>query len=119
MSISFPSFRHRFSEFEEDVVNIDEIVNSFQKKWKLFTDTDEVKQQKQSKGLSELTRRCFGKPLNKSECISNWDARPLRDAQLKYAALDAFVLLQIHDFIQDRIKTLGINFDYSSKKMCF
>lgn len=127
LAISFPKFRHRFvSEFEEDVINIDEVVNNFQKKWQLFpadepaSDNKAVKApQRQSKGLSELTRKCFGKPLNKSECLSNWDSRPLRPAQLRYAALDAFVLIQIHDFIQNRIKTLGATFDYTSKKMCF
>lgn len=123
LSSSFPKFRHRFCEFEDDVINIDEVVANIQKKSDLFTDDSmepKVKSsQKQPKGLSELTRKCFGKPLNKSECISNWDSRPLRHAQLKYAALDAFVLLQIHDFIQERSKLLDVNFDYTSKKMCF
>jgi hypothetical protein len=37
------------------------------------------------KGLSELVRLCFGKSLNKSEQCSNWERRPLRDAQRCYA----------------------------------
>jgi len=77
------------------------------------------KKQKGSKGLSELTRKCFGAPLNKSECLSNWDRRPLRKAQLQYSALDSFVLIQIHDFIQERSKKLGVDFNYSAKKSYF
>lgn len=122
LAISFPKFRHRFSEFEESVINLDEIVNLILKKCDLFEKDEtangsKVKTAKQSKGLSELTRKCFGKPLNKSECISNWDARPLREAQIRYAALDAYVLIQIHEFIQNKIKSLGVNIDYTAKKL--
>ena len=66
------------------------------------------------KGLSELTRRCFGKPLDKSECLSNWERRPLRKAQLRYAALDAYVLIKIHDYVQERSRQLNVKFDFTS-----
>jgi hypothetical protein len=39
------------------------------------------------KGLSEFVRLCFGKALNKSEQCSNWERRPLRDAQKLYAGI--------------------------------
>jgi hypothetical protein len=39
------------------------------------------------KGLSEFVRLCFGKALNKSEQCSNWERRPLREAQIRYAGM--------------------------------
>lgn len=39
--------------------------------------------------------------------MSNWERRPLSDKQLEYAALDAFVLLDIYDVIADPEKGLS------------
>ena len=38
-----------------------------------------------SRGLSELVRLCFGKPLDKSLQTSDWRKRPLKPAQLVYS----------------------------------
>jgi ribonuclease D len=58
---------------------------------------------------------CFGKPLDKRECMSNWENNPLRKEQLKYAALDAYILIKIHDYIQNKCTELDIKFDYTTR----
>ncbi|XP_031636670.1 exonuclease mut-7 homolog [Contarinia nasturtii] len=50
--------------------------------------------------LSNLVQLCFGKPLDKSNQFSNWNNRPLREEQIIYAALDAFVLIEVYDVIR-------------------
>ena len=43
-------------------------------------------------GLSALAERHLGKPLDKALQCSQWEVRPLTDAQRVYAALDATVV---------------------------
>ena len=47
------------------------------------------------KGLSGVVQFFLGKPLNKSQQLSDWNSRPLSDQQLEYAALDAHCMLNV------------------------
>jgi ribonuclease D len=43
----------------------------------------------------------LGRKLSKEECFSNWHRRPLRRAQVHYAAIDAYVCLVLDGRIQE------------------
>jgi hypothetical protein len=43
--------------------------------------------------------RLFGAALDKTEQVSDWSARPLRQSQLQYAANDAHILVAMADLI--------------------
>ncbi|XP_034829569.1 exonuclease mut-7 homolog [Maniola hyperantus] len=61
--------------------------------------------------LSSLVQACFGVPLEKAEQCSNWELRPLRKTQINYAALDAYVLLEIYNYLQKLCLEQKINFE--------
>ncbi len=44
------------------------------------------------KGLSSLIAKYFGKPLDKSQQLSDWERRPLRVDQVRYAGIIVFFL---------------------------
>lgn len=46
-------------------------------------------------GLAKVTEKVIGKAICKREQMSNWETRPLRLSQQHYAAMDAFILVQI------------------------
>ncbi|KAK4325028.1 hypothetical protein Pmani_004339 [Petrolisthes manimaculis] len=60
------------------------------------------------KGLSNLVYRCFGLPLNKSHCFSNWSARPLTRSQVTYAALDVRCLINVYNYMNQRAAELDL-----------
>lgn len=49
----------------------------------------------QEKGLSLLVHHVLGKPLDKTEQLSNWEKRPLREEQILYAGLALVWELQV------------------------
>jgi len=55
-------------------------------------------------GLSGLSLLCLGKEIDKNQQLSNWKRRPLREDQLRYAALDAHCLIGITDFAASRLQ---------------
>ena len=56
--------------------------------------------QGKAKGLSGFCEAVLGRPLSKLDQISDWSRRPLRPSQLRYAALDALVCLQIYNRLE-------------------
>lgn len=55
------------------------------------------------RGLGAVVRASIGCVLDKSCQTSAWEQRPLSSAQLSYAALDAVVLLLVHDKLQESL----------------
>lgn len=67
-------------------------------------------QQEINLGLSAMTKLCFNKNLNKSLAISNWTVRPLRNEQITYAALDAYIALDIFHTLNGILKQLNLTY---------
>ncbi|CAI5712310.1 unnamed protein product [Peronospora destructor] len=53
-------------------------------------------------GLTAVAETYLGLPLDKRARMSDWERRPLTQAQLYYAALDAHVLVQIYYKMQEQ-----------------
>ncbi|XP_065916559.1 exonuclease mut-7 homolog isoform X2 [Dysidea avara] len=63
------------------------------------------------RGLGLLVKECFGRPLDKSQQLSDWERRPLKREQVYYAALDAYCLLEVYKHLKE--KALAISPDFN------
>ncbi len=55
------------------------------------------------KGLKKLSAIVLGKRISKSQQVSNWDANILTEAQLRYAATDAWICLEIYNTLRNTL----------------
>ncbi|GEA13370.1 ribonuclease D [Alteromonas sp. KUL49] len=58
-------------------------------------------------GYAKLVETLCDKTLDKGESRTDWLARPLREAQLEYAANDVLYLLPCYDILNQRIREKG------------
>ncbi|KAM3600282.1 uncharacterized protein V6R79_020819 [Siganus canaliculatus] len=70
------------------------------------------------KGLSLLVQQVLGRPLDKTEQMSNWERRPLRISQIRYAVADAYCLLDVYSAISSDPAHFGLPADLRSLSSC-
>jgi len=58
----------------------------------------------EEKGLKKLSGIVLGHRISKSQQVSNWDADVLTEAQLRYAATDAWICLMIYNRLKKSIR---------------
>ena len=58
----------------------------------------------EEKGLKKISGIVLNRRISKSQQVSNWDADVLSDAQLRYAATDAWICLMIYNNLRASIK---------------
>jgi len=55
------------------------------------------------KGLKKLSSIVLGHRISKSQQVSNWDADILTEAQIRYAATDAWICLEIYNELRNAL----------------
>jgi hypothetical protein len=96
LAIGFESDLRIFQEFFKTPTGF-EIAN--------LVNLEQLEKENTRVGLATLCEKYLLKKLCKREVISAWNQRPLRRAQLHYAALDAAILLRLHEVMvhKDRL----------------
>ncbi|XP_072515421.1 exonuclease mut-7 homolog [Salminus brasiliensis] len=122
MSGDFKSLVATWPELKEEplvvkgVLDLLHVHQQLQRCWRGGRGSRSVEVNKGSveKGLSLLVQQVLGKPLDKMEQLSNWERRPLRTSQLRYAAADAYCLLDVYLTLSQDPKAYGLPEDLSS-----
>ena len=57
--------------------------------------------------LEYQVRTVLERKLSKFEQVSDWDSRPLRNSQLHYAGMDAWVLISLYEAMQKKAEVGG------------
>ena len=55
----------------------------------------------EDRSLHKLYANLFGEKISKAQRLSNWEAESLSEAQMKYAATDAWACVQIYNCLQE------------------
>ncbi len=64
----------------------------------------------EEKGLKKMSAIVLGQRISKSQQVSNWDADLLTEAQLRYAATDAWICLEIYNALRNALSDqYGLN----------
>ncbi|EYC12446.1 hypothetical protein Y032_0047g1485 [Ancylostoma ceylanicum] len=61
--------------------------------------------------LSDLSERLLDITLDKSEQRGNWSLRPLRKKQKAYAAMDAYIVIELYGELNKRAIARGLDFE--------
>ena len=59
----------------------------------------------EDRSLQKIFANLFGQKISKSQRLSNWEADTLSEAQMKYAATDAWACVQIYNCLEEMERT--------------
>ena len=63
-----------------------------------------------SVGLAKVCNKVYKKLLCKKEQMCNWELRPLRSSQSHYASLDAYILVDLIEKLEEDYGSLNPDF---------
>lgn len=59
----------------------------------------------EDQSLQKIYANLFGKKISKSQRLSNWEAETLSEAQMQYAAMDAWACVRIYNLLEEMEET--------------